>query len=70
MVVVTTCSGGGWIFVVVDTEVASEDLNAWIAPTRRVSGSSEHTPLIHAALLVRSDAFGEWAMCLLRVPLW
>jgi hypothetical protein len=55
---------------VVDTGVASEDLNAWIALTRRVPGSSEHTPLIHAALLVTSDAFGEWAMCLLRVSLW
>jgi hypothetical protein len=33
-----------WIFVVVDIGVASEDLNAWIAPTRRVSVSSEHTP--------------------------
>jgi hypothetical protein len=26
-------------------------------------------PLIHAALLVKSDTFGEWAMCLLRVSL-
>jgi hypothetical protein len=44
MVVVTRCCGVGWIFVVVDTGGALEDLNAWIAPTRRVSGSSEHTP--------------------------
>jgi hypothetical protein len=70
MVIVTRCCGVRWIFVVVDTGVASEDLNAWIALTRRVPGSSEHTPLIHAALLVTSDAFGEWAMCLLRVSLW
>jgi hypothetical protein len=59
MVIVTRCCGVGWIFVVVDTGVASDDLNAWIALTRRVPGSSEHTPLIHVALQKMRQAAGE-----------